>query len=100
MTELFELYCNDQNAFIKTIVNMSNDLLLAELEDTVDFDIAQQISLTTLNPSEIISNLSSDSHVFYRKQKCVFNAIKEELRRRLNNIPVNEYLPYIKFELE
>lgn len=86
MTELFELYYSDYRKFSESIRNMPNDLLLAELDDTVDFDIAQQMALEKPCPSEMISNMGSDAYVFYHKQKRVFDCIRVEILRRLNSI--------------
>ena len=76
MTDLYELYYNDRSQFDDKIRNMSNGLLLAELDDTVDFDIAQQLTLykDKLIPSQLVLGLGSKSNSFYRKQKKVFDA--------------------------
>lgn len=92
MTELYDLYYCDYQKFIREIRNMSNDLLLAELDDTVDFDIAQQMALEKPIPSEMIMNVGSDSYIFYHKRKRVFDCIRAEILRRLNSISITEYV--------
>ena len=94
MTDLYELYYNDRSQFDDKIRNMSNGLLLAELDDTVDFDIAQQLTLykDKLIPSQLVLGLGSKSNSFYRKQKKVFDAILLELERRLNSHTIIEYV--------
>ena len=92
MTELHELYYNDYHKFIDEIRNMSNALLLAELDDTVDFDIAQQIALEKPSPSAMIMDMGSDAYVFYHKRKRVFDCIRAEILRRLNSHSITEYV--------
>lgn len=88
MSKLHDLYFRDKNKFYNRLIVMSNDSLLAELDDTVDFDILPYAK-------EILSNQG-----IYNNKKIVFYAIRNELVRRLKNIPVEKWPTYQNLEIE